>query len=198
MWRAVLGRAVSHGVIDPIAQFAVWGGRLGGVDVFIGHARKAWLKGLSPAQNRSVPPLKYDYIYRLKQDFPHLYISLNGGVHTLDEVNDHLQHVDGVMMGRAAYQQPEMFAEADEKIFGAPALEPISTLELLVRMDEYAHRQVAAGSKLSFIIKHLVGLFKSRPRARRWRQGITHMIQRNPSEFSLAELYLEAFGQGAT
>ncbi|CAM2070664.1 tRNA dihydrouridine(20/20a) synthase DusA [Sulfidibacter corallicola] len=165
-----------------------------GNDLFIAHARKAWLKGLSPAQNRSVPPLRYDLIYQLKQDFPHLDIVINGGIQTLAETKEHLKHVDGVMVGRAAYQQPELFGEADHVIFGEPPREPIDELGLMAALNEYARREVASGLKFSLVGKHLVGLFKNRPRARRWRQAVSRLIQDNPKTFDLVELYIKTFG----
>jgi len=164
-----------------------------GCNLFAVHARKAWLKGLSPAQNRSKPPLVYERVYRLKRDFPELTIVLNGGVQTLEDAVDHLARVDGVMMGRAAYYQPQQFDRADELIFGEPARPPLSDLALLEALDGYFHRQLEAGVKLSLLAKHLPGLFKSRPNARRWRQSITKLIQDKPKRFSLPALYRDAF-----
>ena len=164
-----------------------------GTDVFIVHARKAWLNGLSPAQNRSAPPLLYDFVYRMKQDFPHLTVVINGGILTLAEVKDHLRHVDGVMLGRAAYNQPQMFVSADEQIFGEEARPAMADLELIEAMNTYAHQRIAAGDKLSFIVKHLVGLFKNRPNSRKWRQNITHLIQKKPDTFDLGQIYRETF-----
>jgi tRNA-dihydrouridine synthase A len=160
---------------------------------FIVHARKAWLKGLSPAQNRSVPPLKYDFVHQLKVDFPALDIIVNGGIQDLEQAQNHLRHVDGVMIGRAAYYQPEMFSRADSLIFGEARAPTLTTADLLTAMDNYAHRQVAGGIKLSFIAKHLVGLFKNRPGARIWRQQITRLVQDKPKDFDLAEIYRSVF-----
>ena len=165
----------------------------GGADIFIVHARKAILKGLSPAQNRSIPPLKYHRVYRLKEDFPHLHFIVNGGIQSLAEVEEHLQKVDGAMVGRTAYHQPQIFDGVDHLLFGDPPREAVSSLEILQHMDDYAHRQVADGTKLSFVIKHLVGLFKNRPNARLWRQRISSLVQENPSRFNLAELYKTTF-----
>ena len=165
-----------------------------GVDLFAVHARKAWLNGLSPAQNRNIPPLKYDFVYRLKQDYPHLNIIINGGVMNLEESETHLQHVDGVMIGRAAYSQPEMFATADERIFGDQPKAPPQPIDLLEHMDAYMHRQLEHGGRISFIAKHLVGLFKNKPGSRRWRQAISKLIQDNPKSFSLPQLYRDVVG----
>ena len=162
--------------------------------IFIVHARKAWLRGLSPAQNRSIPPLRYDLVYRLKREKPQLTIVINGGIQNLDETLDHLTRVDGAMIGRAAYYQPEGLAEADHLVFGAPPSKPKQPLEILAAMDSYAHHQIEAGSRLSFTVKHLVGLFKGQPGARLWRQRITKLIQNNPDSFNLPELYRQAFG----
>ena len=166
----------------------------GGADVFAVHARKAWLKGLSPAQNRSVPPLDYGKVYRLKQDFPHLKVVINGGIQDLNEAENHLNHVDGVMIGRAAYQHPEMFCAADERIFGEPHQQPPTAEAMIDTMNHYLHAEIAKGARISWIAKHLVGLFKNRPNARKWRQSITHLIQENPSEFDLNQLYRNTIG----
>lgn len=166
-----------------------------GNHIFIVHARKAWLKGLSPAQNRNVPPLRYDLVYQLKRDYPDLGIIINGGIGTMDEVLDHLQHVDGAMLGRAAYHQPEQFARADQLIFGEPAQEPLSEDTLIEVMNRYTREQVALGTKLSFVAKHLVGLFKNRRNSRRWRQEISKLIQENPVNFDLAQIHRGVFRQ---
>lgn len=167
--------------------------RQSGCDLFIVHARKAWLKGLSPAQNRNVPPLRYPDVYKLKQEFPELSIIINGGVENLDQVEAHLEHCDGVMIGRAAYHQPQLFEAADTRIFGAPESEPPATEAILEAVTAYTHDQLARGVKLSFVAKHLVGLFKNRPGSRIWRQRISQLIQRNPAQFDFAAIYREAF-----
>ena len=165
-----------------------------GCEVFIAHARKAWLQGLSPAQNRSIPPLRYGDIYRLKQDFPHLAIVLNGGITTLPEVHEHLARVDGVMIGRAAYHQPELFSEVDHAIFDE-APRPVPNHEtILAEITAYIHREVAGGAPISLAAKHLVGLFKNRPGARRWRRQISRLVQTKPSHLDLVAVYRNAFG----
>ncbi len=165
-----------------------------GCDVFIAHARKAWLKGLSPAQNRSIPPLKYDFIYRLKQDYPHLNIQINGGIMDVPQVLHHLKYVDGAMVGRAAYHQPQLFERADSEVFGEPESRPLSAHEVLEAVNAYTHRRMALGDKVSFVTKHLVGLFKNQPGSRRWRQRISKLIQSKSTNFDLAEIYRECFG----
>lgn len=140
-----------------------------GADAIWIHARKAWLKGLSPKENREIPPLDYDIVYRMKQRFPHVFIGINGGIHTLDEAQAHLAHVDGVMLGRAAYQNAAILAEVDQRFYGAPASEP-DWNELRDRMMAYATSHIANGGRLQHVARHMVGLFTGLPGARRYRQ----------------------------
>jgi len=135
------------------------------------HARKAWLSGLSPKENREVPPLRYDVVYALKRDFPDLEIILNGGVLTLEEAQTHLQQVDGVMIGRAAYQTPYVMAEADRLIFGE-AGEPKSREEIVADFLPYVERQLTQGVPLKSITRHMLGLFNGLPGARAWRRHL--------------------------
>lgn len=129
-----------------------------GCDTFIVHARKAWLKGLSPKQNREVPPLRYDTVYRLKQDFPTLQIVLNGGITTLDQAEDVLGNgVDGVMVGREAYHNPYILAEVDRRLFGASA-EVITRAEIIEKLLPYIEQQRAEGVRLHSITRHILGL----------------------------------------
>jgi tRNA-dihydrouridine synthase A len=139
---------------------------------FIVHARKAWLKGLSPKENRDVPPLDYERVYRLKAVRPELTVVINGGIQTLAEAAHHLQFVDGVMLGRAAYQNPAMLAEADAGIYGDTAGTP-DLVEVFAAMIEYASRQTARGEKLSSITRHMLGLFQGVPGARAYRRHLT-------------------------
>jgi len=139
-----------------------------GVQVFIVHARKAYLKGLSPAENRTIPPLRYEWVYRLKQDFPHLTIVLNGGVRTLDEAQAHLERVDGVMLGRAVYEDPFVLEQADARFFG---LNRVPTrLEVAQAMLRYAEAQLEQGTPLWAIARHMLNLFKGQPGGRLWRR----------------------------
>jgi tRNA-dihydrouridine synthase A len=143
-----------------------------GADGLWVHARKAWLEGLSPKQNRDIPPLDYDRVYRLKEQNPHAFIGINGGIASLAEVQAHLAHVDGVMMGRSAYKTPAVLADADHHIFGEA--EPAVDLEAAVgRMMAYAERHLAAGGRLAAVTRHMIGLFQGRPGARAWRQILT-------------------------
>ena len=144
----------------------------GGCDNFIIHARKAWLKGLSPKENREVPPLDYPRVYQLKQDFPQLTMAINGGIKTFEEMEQHLQHLDGVMVGREAYQSPYLMAEVDQRLFGSDR--PImKRREVIEAMYPYIERQLANGSYLGHITRHMLGLFQSMPGARQWRRHIS-------------------------
>jgi tRNA-dihydrouridine synthase A len=140
-----------------------------GADAVWIHARKAWLKGLSPKENREVPPLDYGIVYRMKQQRPEVFIGINGGIQTLDEAETHLKHVDGVMLGRAAYQNAAILAEIDQRFHGAPAA-PADWDDLRDRMMAYAGRHIAEGGRLSHVARHMVGLFTGLPGARRYRQ----------------------------
>jgi tRNA-dihydrouridine synthase A len=133
------------------------------------HARKAWLEGLSPKENRDIPPLDYGRVYRLKAKHRDRFIGINGGIQTLGEARGHLEHVDGVMLGRAAYHTPGLLAEADAAIFGE-APRPVDWPALIETMGEYAARHVASGGRLSQVTRHMVGLFHGMPGARRFRQ----------------------------
>ncbi|MBY8233867.1 tRNA dihydrouridine(20/20a) synthase DusA [Vibrio fluvialis] len=144
----------------------------GGCEQFTIHARKAWLSGLSPKENREIPPLDYPRAYQLKQDFPHLTIAVNGGVKTLAEAKEHLQHLDGVMIGREAYQSPYLLAEVDQQIFGLDT--PVKKRSQVVQeMYPYIDQQLAQGSYLGHITRHMLGLFQNMPGARQWRRHIS-------------------------
>jgi tRNA-dihydrouridine synthase A len=140
-----------------------------GADALWVHARKAWLEGLSPKENRDIPPLDYDRVYRLKEKHPDRFIGINGGIASLAEAAAHLAHVDGAMLGRAAYHTPGILAEADAVIFGEAAgrFDPDALLEA---MCGYAERHIAAGGRLGHVTRHMVGLFHGMPGARRYRQ----------------------------
>ena len=143
-----------------------------GCTVFIVHARKAWLEGLSPKENREIPPLDYGRVHRLKQDFPALQFVVNGGITTLEACKDHLSWADGVMIGREAYQNPWILAEMDRELFGHPA--PPATPELVVeRLLPFVDQQLARGVPLKRITRHILGLFRGRPGARSWRRHLS-------------------------
>lgn len=139
---------------------------------FTVHARKAWLQGLSPKENRTVPPLRYDDVHRLKQDFPHLFIEINGGFSTLEQVNEQVQVVDAVMIGRAAYDNPYLFAAADQVVFGDRT--PIPTRhEVATAMLPYIDHWTGQGLKLNKITRHMLQLFTGQPGSRHWKRHLT-------------------------
>ncbi len=143
-----------------------------GSNALIVHARKAWLQGLSPRQNRDVPPLDYARVYRLKQAHPDVPIVINGGITDLDRAQEHLAHVDGVMLGRAAYQNPWLLADVDWCVFGAP--NPVASREdAVLAMLPYVEAQLAGGERLNRIARHMIGLFQGVPGARAWRRILT-------------------------
>src|SRR4051812_7003087 len=142
-----------------------------GVDALIVHARKAWLDGLSPRENRDIPPLDYDRVYRLKRAWPKLYISINGGIGSVEDAAKHLDHVDGVMMGRAAYQEPWRLLGVDPLMYGAPA--PFASPKVaLEAFFPYVERELARGTRLHAMTRHILGLFQGVPRARAFRRHI--------------------------
>ena len=136
---------------------------------FIVHARTAWLQGLSPKQNREIPPLRYDDVYRLKQDFPTLDIEINGGIETVADIKTHLQHVDGVMIGRAFYHNPYLLAEANS-LWGAPITK---RSDILSQLYPYLEKQSAKGEALPTMTRHYLGLFQGLTGARKWRQALS-------------------------
>lgn len=143
-----------------------------GCDSFIIHARKAWLEGLSPKENRTIPPLDYDLIYEMKRRYPHLTISLNGGVESVDEVLGHLDHVDGVMMGRMAYERPYVLADVDQRLFGSAA--PIRTPhEIVEAYLPYLSVKLGEGVPLNAMTRHILGIFQGMPGARAWRRHLS-------------------------
>lgn len=164
-----------------------------GCEHFIVHARKAWLDGLSPKENRTIPPLRYDFVYRLKQEFPHLHISINGGIETLSDTLTHLQSVDGVMIGRAAYYQPAMLAEADAQLFahlpdGYSHKATTDTLAEVARQYAiYMQGWMERGVRLSAMSRHVVSLFQQVPGARLWRRHISEQANTASDAMSLID-----------
>ena len=140
------------------------------------HARNAILKGLSPRQNRTIPPLKYDYVYRIKEDFPELEIIINGGIDSLTEANDHLQNVDGVMLGRAPYDNPMMLEDVDSEIFGEPKKQ-ILRLDILKKYLSYLEELDDPKIRLNQVLKHIYGLNKGLKNARKYRSEINKIIK---------------------
>lgn len=151
--------------VAPIAEV--------GCSTFIVHARKAWLHGLSPKENREIPPLNYDMVYQLKRDFPELEIILNGGLNSLDDCEEPLKHVDGVMLGRAAYQTPYILAEVDQRFYGETDKAIKSRDQVLLDFLPYIEKQLSQGARLNHITRHILGLFQGQPGAKLFRRHIS-------------------------
>ena len=182
-----------------------------GVDTFIVHARKAWLKGLSPKENRDVPPLDYALVRRLKRERPHLSISINGGIATLDEAEAHLDdadgvRLDGVMLGRAAYHEPALLGQADRRLFGA-ATPDVDAFEALERYRPYLKARLEEGVHLAHMTRHMLGVMHGRPGARAFRRILTvegvkpgaglEVVDRAAAAVREAEARLEAHDNAA-
>jgi len=155
-----------------------------GVDAIWVHARKAWLQGLSPKENRDIPPLDYKRVYRFKQRHPALFVGINGGIKTLPEIKQHLQYVDGVMIGRAAYHNPLLLHQFDKNPL------PFNPAQLIDVMANYVQTHIAAGGRLSAVTRHMIGLFHGYKGARIWRQILSS--QANQPEAS-ADILRRAF-----
>jgi tRNA-dihydrouridine synthase A len=170
--------------LDAMARTVV----AAGTDALVVHARKAWLKGLNPKQNREVPPLDYDRVYRLKAAHPVLPVILNGGVASIEEAERHLAHVDGVMMGRTAYQEPWRLLAVDPALFGEPAPFPNAKAAALALVGHIT-RELARGTRLHGVTRHLHGLFHGVPGARAFRR---HLATAAVKEGAGPEVLLEA------
>ncbi|EIM78202.1 tRNA-dihydrouridine synthase A [Nitratireductor aquibiodomus RA22] len=171
--------------LDALAD-AAWSA---GADALWVHARKAWLQGLSPRENREIPPLDYNRVYRLKQANPDRFIGINGGIVSLDEAAAHLAHVDGVMLGRAAYQNPAILAGVDALLEGGERA-PVDYALLIETMAAYAERHIASGGRLSHVTRHMIGLFHGFDGARRYRQILSSKATKPGAG---AEVLREAF-----
>ena len=167
--------------IEPVAA--------AGCSVFIVHARKAWLQGLSPKENREIPPLNYPWVYQLKKDFPHLTIVVNGGIQTIEECQTHLDHVDGVMLGREAYQNPWMLAQVDEALFGMDS--PLKSRDdVISELLPFAEQHLAQGGQLNHITRHILGLYQGIPGARKFRRHLSENAYKKEAGIRiLAEAY---------
>jgi tRNA-dihydrouridine synthase A len=141
-----------------------------GVGVLVVHARKAWLKGLSPKENREIPPLDYERVYRLKREFPELVVAVNGGITTVEQVRTHLARLDGVMLGRAAYHDPYLLAQVEHALHDEPLP---SREDVLRRMRPYVEAELARGTALKHITRHLLGLYQGEPGARAFRRTLS-------------------------
>ena len=155
-----------------------------GCTSFIIHARKAWLSGLSPKQNRDIPPLRYDVVYQIKQDFPQLEIILNGGITTLDQAAEALQQVDGVMMGREAYHNPYVLAEVDRRFYGE-SRETRSRDMIFDLLIPYIQQQLAEGVRLNSISRHILGLFHGELGARAWRRHLSENVCKSGADIQV-------------
>ncbi|NIG98242.1 MAG: tRNA dihydrouridine(20/20a) synthase DusA [Serratia symbiotica] len=158
--------------------------------MFTLHARKAWLSGLSPKENREVPPLDYPRVYQLKRDFPALTIAINGGVKTLEEAQQHLQHLDGVMMGREAYQNPGILARVDNELFGVQGAVKDS-VAIIESLYPYIERELSNGTDLGHITRHILGLFQGVPGARQWRRHLSENAHKPGADVQVVEQALD-------
>jgi tRNA-dihydrouridine synthase A len=152
-----------------------------GCQTFIVHARKAWLSGLSPKQNREIPPLRYDLVYQLKKDFPQLEIVVNGGITSLDQAGVILKYVDGVMMGREAYHNPYILADIDMRFFGADS-SPLSRHAIVALLIPYIQEQLKTEVRLNSVSRHILGLFQGEPGARGWRRYISEHVSKSGAD----------------
>ena len=162
-----------------------------GCQHFIVHARKAWLKGLSPKENREIPELDYSRVYQLKADYPQLNIAINGGVTTFEQFHEHLAHVDGVMVGRAAYQNPYLLAQVDRDIFGDTSRSMPTRERVVEQMLPYIDQHLAVGGRLQHITRHILGLFQGEPGARRWRRYLSENAHKRDADRHVVEQALE-------
>ena len=155
-------------------------------NTFIVHARKAWLSGLSPKENREVPPLDYERVYQLKRDYPHLTIAINGGIKTIDEIKQHLNYVDGVMIGREAYQNPLLLTQIDSQIFGlqTPIIDAKSAI---LALYPYIEKQLVQGAQLNHIMRHTLGIFNGRKGAKQWRRYLSENAHKKGAGLEIVE-----------
>ena len=161
-----------------------------GCDTFLVHARKAWLKGLSPKQNREVPELNYDRVYQLKKDFPHLEIIINGGITSLEQSSEHLKHLDGVMVGREAYTNPYLLASVDQIIYGSE--NPIKSRKIVAEeFLKYVDNELTKGTKLNAMTRHILGLYHGMSGARQFRRHISENAHKPSATIEVLQTALE-------
>ena len=168
-----------HSFLDKMIQ--------AGVDGVTLHARMAFLKGMSPKENRDKPPLDYERVYALKKDFPRLHLSINGNINSLNDAMKHLEHVDGVMMGRAIYQNPYMLADADELIFGEKQTRKLSRKECIRACYPYIENYLSQGGALKHISRHFLGMFNTCPNSRQFRQYMAQNHYKEGADISVLE-----------
>lgn len=155
---------------------------------FIVHARKAWLQGLSPKQNREVPPLKYDRVYQLKQQYPDLHISINGGIKTIEDAQEHLNYTDGVMMGREVYSNPFILTDVEKTLFDEN-FEGLTREEVVEQMIPYTQRHIESGGRAWHVIRHMLGIYQGQPASRVWRR---YLSQNAIKQGTKASILIEA------
>lgn len=153
---------------------------------FIVHARKAWLSGLSPKENRERPPLDYERVYQFKRDFPELIIAINGGISSIEQIKTHLQHVDGVMVGREAYQNPRLLTEIDQQIFAVdrPVIDPLTAIK---RLFPYIEDELSKGTQLNHIMRHTLGIFNGKKGAKQWRRHLSENAHKKGAGIEVVE-----------
>ena len=160
-----------------------------GCDTFVVHARKAWLQGLSPKENRDVPPLNYARVHRLKQEHSRLTVVINGGISSVADVREQLRHVDGVMLGRTAYHEPYRLAELDHELFGTPLPDRD---EVLAHLRPYVEDHLARGERLQHVTRHILGLYQGLPGARVFRRVLSEQAHRADADWSVVEQAMAA------
>lgn len=165
-----------------------------GCETLIVHARKAWLKGLSPKQNREIPPLRYELVHQLKAEFPELTVVTNGGLRSLEAAERELTHVDGVMLGREAYENPWLLAEVDQRLFGEPP-NPQTREDALRALFPYIEQELAAGTRLSHITRHLMGLYKGEVGGKQFRRTLTEQAREPDAGLHTLEAALEVVAE---
>ncbi|WP_445496117.1 tRNA dihydrouridine(20/20a) synthase DusA [Photorhabdus sp. SF281] len=157
-----------------------------GCNIFTIHARKAWLSGLSPKENREIPPLDYPRVYQLKKDFPQLTIAINGGIKSLEEAKQHLQYVDGIMIGREAYQNPSILAQVDHELFDA-SMPVVDTVAVVKALYPYVEQELSKGTSLGHITRHILGIFQGIPGARQWRRHLSENAHKPGADISVIQ-----------
>ncbi|EKT53096.1 tRNA dihydrouridine(20/20a) synthase DusA [Providencia sneebia] len=167
----------------------------GNCEMFIIHARKAWLSGLSPKENREIPPLDYPRVYQLKRDFPHLTMAINGGVKTLEEAKEHLRHLDGVMVGREAYQNPSILTAVDNQLFDEQ-LPVVNAVDAVRQMYPYIEKELSQGAYLGHMTRHMLGIFQGIPGARQWRRYLSENAHKKGADLTVVEQALSFVTQG--
>jgi len=183
---------------DSFEELVHFIGRLheAGCNSFVVHARKAILKGLSPKENRTIPPLKYDVVYKIKELFPQCHISINGGVKTLEETTEHLKHVDGVMMGREAYHNPYLLSQVDKQIFN-DSHEILSRHQIVESMFPYIEKQLAAGERLQTIVRHMLGIFQGVSGTKAWKRFLSENAHKADAGLDVLKHALTLVGNDA-